>query len=409
MRELKIIAFTHKTLPLADVGLLVVEADKHPTFLAIVKEELGIDELFYIATCNRVELIVKCDKPIDTAFIHAFIALTNPALAAEKVNELTEKVAIFEDIDALNHLMRVSSSLESVVVGEKEILAQVRECYENCRKWNLNGDFLRLIMQQVVKAAKEVYGKTKIADKPVSVVSLAYRKLRDLKLKPESRILFIGAGETNQLVGKYLVKHGFGKVTVFNRTLSRAQQLATELNGTAFTLEHLTNYTEGFDVIITCTGATEPIITTDLYAKLLGNDTDKKIILDLAIPTDTHPEVIKNYPLHFIGVEQIQEIAAKNLQERMQQVAGAELLIQSNLEEFMPLLKHRQLTLAMRDIPEKIKEIRHKATNEVFAKELSLLDAASREVLHRVLDYVEKKYIKVPMVMAKEMILSEHR
>src|SRR5690606_38972490 len=120
------------------------------------------------------------------------------------------------------------------------------------------GDFLRLVMNRVVKTAKEVYTYTNISRNPISVVSLAYRKLRDLRISPNSRILIIGAGETNQNIGKYLSKHKYHNFSVFNRTLSKAQKLANELGGRAFDLSELGTFKEGFDVIITCTGAIDP-------------------------------------------------------------------------------------------------------------------------------------------------------
>src|SRR5690606_4408953 len=166
-------------------------------------------------------------------------------------------------------------------VGEKEILLQVRQSYEAAREKKLTGDFLRLVMNRVVKTAKEVYTHTKIAEKPVSVVSIAYRLLKSMKTTPDARILIIGAGQTNKLFSKYLRKHGSTNFTVFNRTFSKAEALAGELGGTARPLDELASYKDGFDVIITCTGAAKPIITPEIYSRLLGEDKGEKIIVDL--------------------------------------------------------------------------------------------------------------------------------
>src|SRR5690606_2157340 len=116
------------------------------------------------------------------------------------------QVTTYQGIEALNHLLRMSCSLDSLVVGEKEILAQVRKSYERCRASKFTGDFLRLVMERLVKTAKEVYTDTHIARNPVSIVSLAYRKLRDLKMDCDPRFLIIGAGETNQNLSKYIQK-----------------------------------------------------------------------------------------------------------------------------------------------------------------------------------------------------------
>src|SRR5690606_13467102 len=144
---------------------------------------------------------------------------------------------------------------------------------------------------------------------------------------------------------------------------------------------------------------------TDLYQSLLNGETDKKVIVDLAIPNDIHPDVLRHHPVHYIEVSGLQAIASKNLQERYDELAHAEQIIANNICEFLPILKQRRVELAMREVPEKVKEIRSFALNEVFAAEVNALDANSRQVLEKVIDYMEKKYIKVPMVMAKDILV----
>jgi glutamyl-tRNA reductase len=155
-------------------------------------------------------------------------------------------------------------------VGEREIIGQVRKAYDACQKQGLAGDLLRLVMNATVKTAKEIFTDTKIAERSVSVVFLAYQMLQNQHVPLDSRILIIGAGQTNGTMAKYLLKHGFQNFTVFNRTLANAQTLASELKGDAYALTELANYKKGFDVIISCTGAAETIVTKELYASLLG-------------------------------------------------------------------------------------------------------------------------------------------
>jgi glutamyl-tRNA reductase len=185
-----------------------------------------------------------------------------------------------------------------------------------------------MVMSCAVKAAKEVYTHTNIAKNPISVVSLAYRKLRDLKLCTNARVIIIGAGETNRNISKYLQKHKFSNFAVFNRTLSKAQELAADLNGEAYDLEALKTYNKGFDVIITCTSATQPVITPEIYASLLQGCTERKTIVDLAIPNDTDPEILEKFAVNFIEVHSLNEIAQKNIQERYQELVHAEKIIE---------------------------------------------------------------------------------
>ncbi|OCX52942.1 glutamyl-tRNA reductase [Mucilaginibacter sp. PPCGB 2223] len=409
MKYLKIIAFTHKQIELKELGKLVICQENLTDKLQQVKAEFQIPEIFYLATCNRVAFVLATSQVIDKEFTKKFIDALQIGICNHYMGTFLDGVSIYSEQEALNHLLRTSCSLESLIVGEKEILAQVRKAYECCKEAGLTGDYLRMVMERVVKTAKEVYTDTHISRKPISVVSLAYRKLKDLKLWSNARILIIGAGETNRNISKYLQKHKFSNFSVFNRTLSKAQELAADLGGEAFDLDELKNYNKGFDVIITCTSATQPIITPELYKTLLNGETGKKTILDLAIPNDTDPAVLEQFPVHFIEVHSLNELAKNNLQERYQELVHAERIIEENIKEFIPLLKQRRIEVAMREVPQKIKEIRHKALNSVFADEVQTLDQQSREVLEKIMDYMEKKYISVPMVMAKEIFVNAEK
>jgi len=408
LKYLKIIAFTHKQIELKDLGKLVICQEDLTAKLMQVKQEFEIAEIFYLATCNRVEFVLATPQIVDKAFAEKFISALHVGLCSKNLEQFLEAAKIYEDLDALNHLLRTSCSLESLVVGEKEILAQVRKAYENCRIAGLTGDYLRMVMNCAVKTAKEVYTYTAIAKNPISVVSLAYRKLKDLKQCGNARVLIIGAGETNTNISKYLQKHKYSNFAVFNRTLSKAQALAAELNGEAYDLNGLKTYNKGFDVIITCTSAVEPIITTEIYKSLLNGDTDKKTIVDLAIPNDTAPEVLEQFPVHFIEVHSLNEIAKKNMQERYQELVHAEKIIEDNIKGFLSQIRQRRIEVAMSEVPQKIKEIRNTAINSVFADEVQAMDQQSREILEKVINYMEKKYISVPMVMAKEILINNN-
>jgi glutamyl-tRNA reductase len=407
LKYLKVIAFTHKQIELKELGKLVICQESLTDKLHEVKTEFGIAEIFYLATCNRVEFIMVTPQVVDKEFAKKFIEKFNIGLCSQHMGTFLDAALIYEGKDALNHLLRTSCSLESLIVGEKEILAQLRKAYEDCKEAGLTGDGLRMFMNCVVKTAKEVYTHTNISKNPISVVSLAYRKLNDLKLCSNARILIIGAGETNQNISKYLQKHKFSNFSVFNRTLSKAQKLAADLNGEAFGLEALATYNQGFDVIITCTSSVEPIITPELYKSLLNGCTHRKTIVDLAVPNDTAPEVLEQFPVNFIEVHSLNEVAKRNLQERYQELTHAEVIIEQNMCEFLQMLKQRKVELAMRQVPEKIKEIRHTAINTVFADEVQNMDEQSREILERVMNYMEKKYISVPMVMAKDILINQ--
>jgi glutamyl-tRNA reductase len=410
VHRLKIISFTHKTISLTDLSKFFLDEEVRATRLSLLRGSLFLDELFYLATCNRIEFIIANDTTCDKSFLTLFFKELNRGWSKEEVDFAVQHAKVYEGDVALHHIFSVASSLDSMVIGEREIITQVRKAYDECRASGLTGDFIRLVIGKTIVTAKQIYTETKIATHPVSIVSLAYRRIRDLNVSLDARILMVGAGETNTNFSKYLVKHGFRNFSIFNRSISNGEILAGSLKAAnttvnAYSLNEIANYKNGFDVLITCTGAAEPVITNDIYKKLLQNDTTKKIIIDLAMPSDVANEVIEKNYIHLVDIGKLKAEAEKNLAERHQELKAAEIIIGENIVDFHQTLRLRKVELAMKDIPSKIREIKSKAMNDVFADEINLLDEHSKDVLSKVLDYMEKKCISVPMLMAKEIIL----
>ena len=404
MNPFKILSFTHKNLAVEELGKFHVEEAKQQEVLTQLKQSLNLEGLMFLSTCNRAEFFISSENTIDTySFLKKFYSFWDKNALKNAANS----VAVYEGENALRHLFEVASSLDSMVVGEREIITQVRNAYELCNKWNLTDDLIRLVIKNTVETAKEVYTQTNIARNPVSVVSLAYRKLKEFHIKPEARFIIIGAGITNTTMAKYLRKHGLKNFAVFNRTLAKAEKLAAELGGEAFPLSELKNYKKGFDVIVTCTGSSEYIITAEIYQALCGNDSSKKVVIDLAVPADLDPSVLSKHDINLIAVNNLQEIAAQNLKEREKELDACRIIIEEKMTEFRKQFKTRKVELAMSSVPEKVKEIRNTAINEVFAKDILLLDDQSKVVLEKVISYLEKKYISVPMKMAKEILIEE--
>lgn len=408
MERIKIIAFTHKTTNLSDIGKLHIQEDALKSRLESLKNAVGLDELFYLSTCNRVEFVISSSKKIDAPFLNDFFAAFDPAWSTAQLNWAVETAQVFQGDEALRHLFYVASSIDSLVVGEREIITQVRNAYETCNALGITGDLIRLSIKKTIEVAKEVYTHTNIAKNPVSVVSLAYRKLRALNVKQDARFLIIGSGITNSTMAKYLKKHQYSNFTIFNRTLVNAQKLAAELNGKAYSLTELANYKEGFDIIVTCTGASGSVITKEIYKSLVGNDHSKKVVIDLAIPNDLDAEILNSYDINLIAINNLQEVAKENLQAREQELEACKAIVEKNIDDFKQIIRTRKVELAMSEVPQKIKAIRETA-NGVFAKELEALDAGSKEVLDKILAYMEKKYISVPMKMAKEILIDENK
>jgi len=189
--------------------------------------------------------------------------------------------------------------------------------------------------------------------------------------------------------------------------LENAFAITQTAGGKALELEELQSFTEGFDALISCTGSADVIVDEKLYVQLLQKETDTKLIIDLALPADVSDNVKENFNTKYYGMEQIKQWAIENIQFREQAIADCMPIILLGLREFEKVHKERQIEKAMVSIPETIKEIRNTALGSVFAKDLETLDDHSREVLEKIVNYMEKKYISIPMKMAKDVLLDE--
>ena len=373
--------------------------------LSNLKQNMGFKELMYLSTCNRVEFTVVCDKPIQDEFLTTFFKNFNPNWSEEEVEFACQSAHLMVGEQAVKHLFDVASSIDSLVIGEREIITQVRKAYEDSHQLGLTGDTIRLAIQRTINAAKAVYTKTRIATKPVSVVSLAYKRLRDLNIREDANYLVIGAGKTNTSMLKFISKKGNSNFTIYNRTLENAQKLVDLVGGKAKPLSELANHNNPFDVIITCTNSSETILTKEVYQKLIGSDSSKKIIVDLAIPGDFDTKLVNDFNVKLIAVDDLKAQADKNLAERAKEIQHCKLVLKEEFEEFKKAFKVRRVELAMKDVPSKVKEIKDRAYSEVFADEIEQLDDHAKDVLDRVVNYLEKKYISVPMKMAREIIV----
>lgn len=412
VNNFRIITITHKTANINHIGRYIppvnADQDQLADKLRQIKEELGLDELLYLATCNRLMFFFVQEQEIDKAFLMKLFALLHPDMPALFLRDLLDVVAIYNGLSCVEHIFKVASSLDSLVVGEREILRQLRKSYEFCRKHKLTGDNIRMVIEMAIPVGKEVYTRTKIGENSVSVVSLAMRKMMHYHPNKDARFLIVGAGQTNNLVAKFLLKHEFKHFTVFNRSLDNARYLAEKIGGTACTLDQLADYRENFDVIIVCTGAAEPLVTKELYANLIGNDKTTKIIIDLAVPNDVCPDVVEAFPIHYIEVEKLRLLAEHNLSLRKQEVEKALHLIEDRLEEFKIKLRDRRVERAMSSvIPARVKAVKQRAVNLVFQKEISDLDANAQETLEKVLAYMERKYIGIPITVARSVLKNE--
>ena len=402
-----ILTITHNDLNVDEIGhFMVSSSDKEETekTLTRIKQDFKIKELVYLSTCNRVTYLCYDHNIWTRDRVQNFFKAINPDLSSEQLNKLHKFVNVYNGEDAVNHLFEVASSIDSLVVGEREIFRQFRQAYNSCREMGLTGDNLRLLEKYTVQAAKEVYANTKIGEKPLSIVSLAIQKLLHQKMSEEARLLIVGAGETNRLMAKFLVKHNYTNAVIFNRNLDNADEISQLMSSPAYHLSELGSYTQGFDILIVCTSANHALIDAVTYRNLLQKDKGRKVVIDLSVPRNVDQDVIECFDLEYIDIEQLRALAEKNLEYRRNEIKDARRILKNKLKEFASTFQQRKIERAMADVPGAINEVKNRALESVFKKDLEKLDSESLALVHEMMDYMEKKCVGIPMKLAKKAV-----
>ncbi|MDO8367159.1 MAG: glutamyl-tRNA reductase [Saprospiraceae bacterium] len=400
-----ILTLTHRDATLDTLAHAIAPSENTDFALQSLKAGMGWEELFYLATCNRVTYVFYTQNTVNQNIAAQMLSALRPDLSELVAQKTSAQMRLLQGAAAVTHLLEVAASMDSLVVGEREIIRQLRLAYDQSREWNLTGDHLRLLMGFTIETAKEIYTHTGIGRRALSVVALAFGEMLKTGLRPEARILMIGAGETNALFAKFLVKSKFTRVTVFNRTFEKARSLAQANGWRAFSLDELAFYSEGFDALIVCTGATQAIIDPALYRELLANESGKKIVVDLSIPHNVDRETVTGFPMQYIEIESLKETANENLAYREQERDHAAGLIQARILQFRERWHERQAERSMAHIPAEVKAVKDRAINEVFGKEFAQLDPSAQDLVQRMLGYMEKKCVAIPIKAAKAIRL----
>ena len=403
LEHVHVLTLTHRHAKLKEIGEIVAafgNEEQTAARLQALRESEKVDELVYLATCNRICLLFTTGREVNDDFRRGLLPDADvPALL---------HLQHLAGVKAVYHLFEVASSIDSLVVGERQILGQFRDAYNKSREWGLVGDDLRIICDRVALASKDVYNNTRIGEKSVSVVSLAMQQLEKHRPARDARVLMIGAGQTNLLVSKFLKKRGHERVTVFNRSLERAAAIAGNFaHGQALELSKIAEYEDGFDVMVVCTGSAEPTVTTDLYHWLLDDeDAAGKLIIDLGVPADVAEGVVSTYSAsEYIGIEQLRHLAEENMSFRREEIKRAHTVLHRHLADLQGAYRQRLLERALSHLPAEIKAVRQTAVNEIFAKEIDELDPKAQDLMLRMMQYMEKRCIGIPMKAAREAIL----
>ena len=401
--HLHIVSLHHRNVAIERIGQMHVPEDRQAAFLEQLKATLGVEGIAYLTTCNRVEFMMVDESYFCMGRLQQLFQAFSPD--EEAMRDLMANAMVVHGEEAARHLLRVSAGLESMVLGEREILTQVRTAMERARQWGMAGDQLRITERIAVETAKRIFTETDIARKSVSVNALGWKAVRDWGLPKDAPLLMIGAGQTHANIARYLVKDGYTNVHVLNRTVDRADALAGPRGWTSAGLDTLSQaLASGPAAIFLCTGSGEPLLDADAADRLPGGPLR---VLDLSVPAGVSAAFRKRPDTLVTGIAELKPLAEANTAGRRAALGDCQRVVEEGLTELASRLQQRKVEKALRDLPTLLAEVRGTALNEVFADELSTLDGDTRELVDRIVHYLEKKYISLPMKLAKEVVMDQ--
>ena len=331
------IGLNHQTAPV-DLRERVAFADHAlPPALAALRRLPGVREVVLLSTCNRTELYAATED--DGRALDAWLA-HHPADDAGTSRDLGAYLYRHEDANAVRHLFRVATGLDSLVLGEPQILGQVKQAWAVARSAGTLGGQLDRLFQQAFAAAKRARTDTRIGANPVSVASTAVRLALGTFARPEdAAVLLVGAGETIELVARHLAQDRVKRLLVANRTLAHAQELASRHGGVALPLEELPNHLAEADIVFSATAAREPVILrAQVEAALARRRHRPMLLMDLAVPRDIEPSVAELPDAFLYGIDDLERAVEDNRRSRREAADAAEAIVELQVSRFVEAL-----------------------------------------------------------------------
>ncbi|MBZ5628921.1 MAG: glutamyl-tRNA reductase [Acidobacteriia bacterium] len=329
---LMVIGVNYRTAPVAVRERFWISEPRRFEALVQLSRAQAIDEVAVLATCNRTEFILWTrDAATASGSVLNF-------LTREYGLKLCEWKHFYRKIDeqALTHVFRVASSLDSMIVGEPEIVAQVKAAWAVAQQVGTSGRFLDSVFQKALTVSKRVRNETAISNAAVSVPYAAVQLAKQIFGSLQDRkVLLLGAGKMSETAARYLIKNGANDVRVMNRTLEHAQELATALNGKAFRLEERLAQVREADVVISSTSCPHVILTRDEMEQIVERrDGAPLLLVDIAVPRDIDPEVRQVNGVFLYDIDELEQVTKKNEGERKNAAAGAEKIVAEEARAF---------------------------------------------------------------------------
>jgi glutamyl-tRNA reductase len=384
-----VLGLNHKTAPLALREKVAFNEDRLAAALRTLKQENGVAEVVILSTCNRTEV-----------YWSGTASAQNLSQWLERHHgnnlDLAASLYVHQERLAVEHAFSVASGLDSMVLGEPQILGQLKDAYRVAHEAGSTGPWLNKLFQAAFSAAKRVRSETQIGANAVSLasaaVSLARRMYADLSARTA---LMIGAGEMIDLAARHFASAGVKRIVIANRTLARAQSLASEIKAYAVDLSALDKELADADIVVSCTASTTPLITKKAAAAAVRKRRHRPIfVVDLAVPRDVEPAVAELSDIYLFSIDDLQNLVEENRQHREAAAGGARLLLEEEVAQFLADARAHDAGPAIRELRRQADAIRLQTLEQ--ARRMLLSGKASDEVIEYLANTLTNRLMHTP-------------
>ncbi len=399
-----LVGVSHKTAPVNIRERLHFPDLRLPEALSLLCSRYEFPESMILSTCNRVEVVTyAADPPEAVRKIRDFLCSFHQV----PYETMREFLYDFTQVDAVRHIFRVAASLDSMVLGEPQILGQVKTAFSTAQSAGTIGSTLSLLMNRAFFVAKRVRSETSIASSAVSIsyaaVELAKKIFNDLKGKT---VLILGAGKMSELAAKHLASSGVSEVLVWNRTYQRAIELAEVFKGEAVRTEELFKHIERADIIISSTGSPAFILNRADGERIIHLRKNRPVfIIDIAVPRDVDPEINKVSNIFLYDIDDLRNVIDANLRQRQREAQSAEEIVRQEVESLLNHSRTRDATPAILTLREHWEVIRKEELAK-SRKRLGILSPEQEAVLESLTQSLINKMLHGPTSELKR--LSRH-
>ncbi|MFQ6044240.1 MAG: glutamyl-tRNA reductase [Candidatus Poribacteria bacterium] len=402
---ISVVGVSHKRTPLEVRERLAFDNSYLPKLFEKLKVTGEVAGCVILSTCNRTE-IYAASKDVDAALAEIWKLLA--AESGMEVEQLQDYLYNLTCQQAITHLFRVAAGLDSMILGETEILGQVSKAYQIAHEYSASNSALNFLFQKALKVGKQVRTETRIGQGAASVgsaaVELAKQVFSDIR---SCFVLLIGAGEIGELVARHLAANSVSEVMVCNRSYDRAQKLALKLNGRAVPFEKLSKCISLADLVVSCTAAPDYIITKEQLSSLTERRGGEPIFLiDLAVPRDIEPEAGQLKQTYIYNIDDLQSIVDENLKERRVEAKKAEAIIEKAVDNFLKWLNSRSAVPVIKALSEKGQKIGDAELEKVLRK-LGPLTEREEKLLRSMANSIVNKLLHTPIVQLRKYAQTE--